>query len=475
VTETTTTNETAAYQDIPDDLRRKAQTFFARGRTVADTGQFDYSIEMYLQGLKIDPESVDAHKDLRTIGLKRKASGGKKLGMLDRMKLLRAGKDHKESMLNAEKVLANDPGDTDAMVAVLTAANKGGFWDTVLWMGPILEEALIQEKDVKKFLILKDVYKDLKQWPLAVRACQYAVQLKPQDMDLAAELKNLGVLETMYKGNYNNAKSFRDSIRDRDAQQQLIDADRDIHSASFLERKIAEAKHQFDEDPNEPGKMLKYVEALVATEQTEHENKAIEVLEEWYAKTKQFRFRRNIGQINIKMWNRMVRAKREELKANPNNEGLKKEFDQLRYDQVEFELKEYAEWAENYPTEMPLRFEQAKRLFMLRRFDEAIPVFQHAANDPKIKIDSSSWLGRSFYEAGYHDEAAQILESAINDYPVRNDDRSKDMFYWRARALEATGDVDAAIKLYSQLAQWQFNYLDVQTRIKKLREERGKK
>ena len=49
---------TSGYQDIPDDQRRKAQTFFARGKTVADTGQFEYSIEMYLQGLKIDPEAV---------------------------------------------------------------------------------------------------------------------------------------------------------------------------------------------------------------------------------------------------------------------------------------------------------------------------------------------------------------------------------------------------------------------------------
>src|SRR5689334_2968987 len=76
------------YQDIPDDQRRKAQTFFARGRTVADTGQFEYAIEMFLQGLSIDPEAVDAHKDLRQIALKRKASNGKSLGMLERMKLL---------------------------------------------------------------------------------------------------------------------------------------------------------------------------------------------------------------------------------------------------------------------------------------------------------------------------------------------------------------------------------------------------
>ena len=32
--------------------------------------------------------------------------------------------------------------------------------------------------------------------------------------------------------------------------------------------------------------------------------------------------------------------------------------------------------------------------------------------------------------------------------------------------------MEAALKLYSQLAQWQFNYADVQVRIKKIREDR---
>ena len=45
----------SGYQNIPEDQRTKAQIFFARGKTVADTGQFDYSIEMFLQGLTIDP------------------------------------------------------------------------------------------------------------------------------------------------------------------------------------------------------------------------------------------------------------------------------------------------------------------------------------------------------------------------------------------------------------------------------------
>ncbi len=470
--------EPKVYQEVPDDQRKKALTFFSRGKTVADTGQFDYAVEMFLQGLAIDPEAVEAHKDLRMIALKRKASGGKPVGMFDKMKMLRSGKDEKANMLSAEKVLSFDPGNTDAMQVMIVAANKGGFWETVMWLGPIFEEANVslgKRAEFQKFIVLKDVYKELKQWALAVRACQYAFQLKPEDMDLGSELKNLSVQETMRKGNYAGSEGFRGSMRDKEGQQKQMESERDVKSAGFLERTITDAEAQYQADPNEPGKMLKLVEALVKTEQMEFENRAIEILQEWYEKTKQFRFRRNIGQVNMKMWNRMVRAKREEAKANPANDQMKKDYVQAYHDQLEFELKEYAEWAENYPTEMILRFEQAKRLFMLKRYDDAIPVLQQAANDPKIRADSYTWLGKAFYEAGFPDEAAQILETAINEYQLRNDDKSKDMFYWRARALEQVGDAEAALKLYSQLAQWQFNYLDAQQRIKKLREERVKK
>src|SRR5260370_10740194 len=105
------------YHDIPEEDRLKAQVFFDRGKTVADTGNFEYAIEMYIQGLAVDPENVEAHQMLRDISLKRKASGGKDMGMFDRMKLPKS-KEEKLVMLNAEKLLAYDPGNTDRMLAV---------------------------------------------------------------------------------------------------------------------------------------------------------------------------------------------------------------------------------------------------------------------------------------------------------------------------------------------------------------------
>jgi hypothetical protein len=47
------------------------------------------------------------------------------------------------------------------------------------------------------------------------------------------------------------------------------------------------------------------------------------------------------------------------------------------------------------------------------------------------------------------------------------------MYYWYARGLELQGDRPTALKAYSQVAQWDFNYRDVQARIKNLRSGGG--
>src|SRR5947209_8038580 len=123
------------YRDIPEEDRRKAQKFFERGKTVAGTGNYEYAIEMFLQGLAIDPEEVEAHQALRDISLKRKVSGGKALGMFEGRKFPTSTKDDKQNMLNAERLLAYDPGNMNHMVTLLQSAYRAGFYDSVLWVG----------------------------------------------------------------------------------------------------------------------------------------------------------------------------------------------------------------------------------------------------------------------------------------------------------------------------------------------------
>jgi tetratricopeptide (TPR) repeat protein len=459
------------YKTIPEEDQKKAKGFFDRGIAVAGTGQWEYAIEMFLQGLNIDADSVEAHKQLRDISMKRKASGGKSIGMFEAMKLRRPTKDDKQNMLNNEKLLAYEPGNTDYMIGILQNAFRAGFYDTAMWIGPLLQKANADspKPEFNKFIILKEVYKGLKQWKLASDACHYAAAMRPGDMDLQSELTALGAQHTMFEGNYQSGKSFRDSIRDMQGQKKLMVADSDVRTGDQLSGIIADAKAEYLANPNEPGKVMKYVEALTKTDKAEFENLAIDVLQKAYDSTKQFRFRLVIGQIVMRQLGRTERALRAQVTADPKNAQLLAEYRQFAREQAEKELEEYLLAAENYPTELKYKYEAAIRLFKLERYPEAIPVFQDARRDPKYKIEASVALGRAFLEASFTDEAADTLKVVIDEYQLKGDPKSIDMTYWYARSLEAKGDIPAALKQYSQVAQWNFNFRDVQGRIKKLK------
>ena len=461
------------YQPISEDDQKKAKVFFDRGIAVAGTGNWEYAIEMFIQGLTIDADAVEAHKQLRDISMKRKASGGKALGMFgEAMKLKRPTKDDKQNMLNNEKLLAFDPGNTDFMIGIMQNAFRAGFFDSAMWIAPILQRANADspKPDIRKFLILKDVYKGLNQWKLATDACHYAAAMKPDDMDLQTELKHLAAQDTIKGGGYGSGKSFRDSVRDMAGQKKLMVGDSDVRTTDQMSGVIADAKREYEASPNEPGKINKYVDALIKTDQPEFENLAIDVLQKAYDQSKAFRFRLYIGQIVIRQLKRTERTLRAQVNANPNDKAILGEYRQFVKEMAEKELEEYLLAAENYPTELKYKYEAAIRLFQLERFADAIPIFQDARRDPKFKVEASVALGRAFLEAGFTDEAVDTLKIVIDEYQLRGDPKSIDMTYWYARALEAKPDIPAALKQYSQVAQWNFTYRDVQARIKKLKQ-----
>jgi hypothetical protein len=115
---------------------------FKRARQIADSGHFEFAIEMFIQGLELAPHRVDAHRELRTISLERKSNGGRAMGLFETMKLKRPTKNFKHNMLMAEKLLSYDPGNTDHMLSLLQNAAKAGLLEVVDWIEPILRKAI---------------------------------------------------------------------------------------------------------------------------------------------------------------------------------------------------------------------------------------------------------------------------------------------------------------------------------------------
>jgi hypothetical protein len=118
-----------------------AQLRFQRGHEAASKGDFDSAVEMFLQGIVLDPDDLEAHQQLRDIALHRKMAGGKPVGQIAAWKLRRKA-DDKQRMLNALRLLSYDPGNSDHMMQFVQSAYGSGCERAAEWMRRILKKAM---------------------------------------------------------------------------------------------------------------------------------------------------------------------------------------------------------------------------------------------------------------------------------------------------------------------------------------------
>ena len=92
--------------------------------------------------------------------------------------------------------------------------------------------------------------------------------------------------------------------------------------------------------------------------------------------------------------------------------GDKEKLREVVSRQLRFEEKAFRERAEKYPTDLRFKYEHARRLFRFRKFDDAIPLFQQARNDPKARNSCAVYLGRCFLEKNLPVQSIEILAAA---------------------------------------------------------------
>lgn len=457
----------------PADIA-KARECFNKAQDLASKKNYDYAIEWYINGLEYWPEAVEeGHNPCRAAALFR---GPKKVGFVDSMKYKTTGKDFKACMLNAERLLSMDPRNINYMEALFRNAAAGRFDRTAMWIGEILADAVAREPkpNPARLITLRETYEMLGDLnaetdpKLAIAALERAVDalsrlrlLRPTDNDVATSLRDVAGKLTIVKGRYSSAESFTDSMADKDSQRDIHDKDRLVQSDERLDSLIAQARQRYEADPTNSARINELADLLCRREQDAEETEAIRILSKAHDQTGEYRYRLRAHDIYMKQLRRKTRQLREARDPQAH---------QARAKQLKVELAVYKERVEQYPTDLGFRFEYGRRLFEAQRYDEAIPVLQEARNEPKNRFRCSLYIGRCFFEKGFHKQAANVFRDAINAYEIPDDELGKELHYWLGRALEADGNTAEALKTYGQLIEWDYNYRkgDVRKRIEEL-------
>jgi len=449
----------------------KAKAFFENGQKAAEKNNFDYAIEMYIEGLRYAPESLEeGHLPLCELALQRRGKGGKKPSMLEKVKRLR-GKTPLEQMLNAEYLYAKDPQHTPYAEAMLKAAVEGGYKKIAKWIANLIFQTnnASEKPSAQTYILLKNCYAALGEFDKAIAACQRAARLRPEDGQLAEDFKNLSAELTMVKGKYDTEVDFRESIKDRQEQEKLHAQSSVVKTDNYRISAVEDARKRLVRDPYLPMNIFNLAEALSDLETDKAENEAIELLENAYKTRDDFSYKQRAGQLRIKQLRRKIRETKTALDANPNNGKAKINLEELTSLLNNTELEHYRFCMENYPTDLQAKYEYAVRLARNKRYNEAIPLFQEAQKDPRRKITSMNMMGFCFFMKGWFTDAIDIFTQAIDSYEIKEDAIAKELRYNLARAYEEQGDTEKALEIYRKLAQLDFAYKDVSQRVDKLR------
>lgn len=439
------------------------KAFFDRADSVADTGNWDFAIELYLEGIQREPDALDrGHKKLRDVALRRKAGGGKGPGMMEQLKH-RGGKDAIARLVNVEYLLAKDPGSETLMQAVLKSSSELNQVELKKWICGILLESQRQAAKPDRGILrsLLASFKEVEDFTRALEVCRMAIAAAPSDSALQEELKDLSARYTIAKGKYDQEGDFQRSVKDAGKQKELLEHDSMVKSGSYLEQQIVRAREEYQADPAVAGKINGLVDALLKLEDAPHEQEAIDVLTQAYAQTSNYAFKLRLGDIRIKQMTRRYR----QFVDSGDTQAAK----QHAREQLAFELTEYAERAKNYPTDLGIKYELGRRQFLSGNYDEAIGPLQDAQRDPRRRLHAISYLGQSFAKKGWFQEAVDTFTRALEgEVP---EERQKELRYHLGDALEQMGRLADAQKQYSQVAQMDFNYRDVRKRMDAGREK----
>jgi len=449
----------------------KAYAFFERARKAADTENFDYAIEMYLEGIRYDPDALEqGHLRLFELAMNRQGKDGKKPSMMERIKRMR-GKTPLEQMLNAEYLLAKDPDHLPYAEAMLKAAVAGGYRRTVGWIANLVFQAnnASSRPSANTYVLLKDSYKAIGQYDKAIVACQLASKLKPQDADLADEFKNLTAELTMARGKYDQEGDFRQSIKDREEQEKLQSQQAVVKTEDYKQSAVDEARTEYTQDPNLPKNIFGLAQALSEMQESKADNEAIDLLEKAYKTKKDFSFKQRAGLIRMKQLRRKIRRAKAAVEARGDDSEAKTRLSKLKARLNSVELEHYGLCVANYPTDLQAKFEYGSRLIRNKKFDEAIPLFQEAQKDPRHKISSMDKIGLCFFLKGWYADAIDIFTQAIDAYEIKDDGVAKELRYNLARSYEQKGNTEKALEIFRKIAQLDFGYRDVRQRVDKLR------
>ena len=455
-----------------------ARKFFDWANTRHETEQFEYATRLWLDGLRMDPTSVQGHEkffESATAFAEQARAKRIKAPTTDQIKAI-PDKSGINKYLLALLHWGVNPLDWQLGLKALELAAKLDLGEPGYWLGSkVLAVALKDPKVKKKDLVnMMECFAKLGAFDRAVQAGEAAYRQDPSDATLAVQVRNMSAQATMSKGGYEQsgeAGGFRKNVKDISAQRAREDEERIVKSEDAQARAIENAKQDYEKRSSDPNTVTRYAKLLMERGQPEDEKLAFQLNMKAFEELKTYRFKQTAGDIKMRVNRRKLREIKAALDADPGNAERQSMYQQAHAKIQESELAEYIERVAAYPTDLVLKYELGNRYAELGKHEQAIEQYQVAQNAPGLQVKVLNSLGTCFMAMGWLDEAEGTFRRAIELHPIATDDLAQDLRYGLMNALQRKAEehqdlaaAEEAFKVAQAMAMQQIGYRDIRQR-----------
>lgn len=428
--------------------RSRLSKCFASGADNLRKGNYDYAVELFASCVSGDPGSHVYLQNL--LDALTKKQGGKKAGGLTSLlaagsrgglkRLIASGKPA-EAIKTGIGVLKKNPADTSCLLGLADACEALGCVETEgLFLRRALDVAPLDPTVNKQCAAFME---RLGQFNQAIACWQRIAELKTVKEEAQREIARLSVEKTRYDLDNRGRKSSQPT------------------GASPLET----LRRRLAETPTDTEAAFELADLLEREASVEEAEKVLcDVLA---ASGNDLKVREHLEDRQLRWAKRRVMLAEKQLEAE-DSPDRRESLSLLQRALLKQEIEVYAARTDRYPEIASWKYELALRLKAAGSFAEAIKQFQDVLLDARRKGVVALELGECFQKIKQYPLAMRNYQTALEHLSDREIDLRKRALY-RAGVLAAgLKDRDAAQKYLSALAELDFGYRDVASRLGKL-------
>jgi len=458
-----------------------AKEYFKKAELAAKKGNFQYAIELYTQGLIMDPSPAEPRKMLhRACTLAIEEQGGNAQGGLKakfklapiqaNIKKLSVQKKPEEIVNEYEKAIRIAPQDVRLLFGLAGALQQLEHEEAAI---STLEEVLEFDKsNVEIYRKLGQLWSAKDEPEKSITYWEKVRQYKPDDKEAGKAIRDLAAASMVKKTEARKAESgdesFQAMLKDEEESAELEKKQKVLRTDEDFREAIKWKKDEIRQDPSnsrlwrdlasfyQSVREWKYAEAAY--------KKALEVNpHDMFVKEKMGQLRESRFQFEIET----LKAKLEAAEQNGagGNEELAKTIEAKEEAFREFRVVEYARRVKEQPTDQDLKIEYGQILMSAEKYDEAIAQYQQAVKDPKLRVKANLLIGNCWEGKKLYDLAEKQYVEALGGVANEDSEQGKRLKYHLGRVAEAKDSKENALKWYQELMAIDIGYMDVSARV----------